>query len=59
MVKKNKNRGEKEEKRRRLKIDKLSINKQTVRDLTRTEQKQVVGAEAGTRPLTIYWTCMR
>ena len=50
--------GEKEEKKGRVKVGKLKVNKETVKDLTGKEAKQVKGGVAtggGNTKATCYW----
>ena len=47
MVTKNKNQGEKEVTKSRVKIGKLQLKKETLKDLTPTQQKQVKGGAVG------------
>jgi len=49
---KNKTTGEKEQKKGRVKVGKLKVNKETVKDLTPSEEKEIQGGQAD-RP-TIY-----
>ena len=52
MVRSKRDTDQKEDLRRKVKVDKLRLSKETVRDLTVTEQKNVGGGRAGTEPTT-------
>ncbi len=47
MVTKKKSTGEKEEKKGRVKVGKLKLNRETVTDLTGGEQKKIKGGAGG------------
>jgi len=57
MVTKNKNTRGKEGTRKKLEVDKLSLNKETIRDLTGAEQKQVGGGAKCPDPTDTCQSC--
>jgi len=57
MVTKNKNQGEKEVTKSRVKVGKLKLGKETIKDLTPGKQKQVHGGKMDDWPQTNWKTC--
>ena len=57
MVTKNKNQGEKEVTKSRVKVGKLQLSKETIKDLTPDKQKQVKGGKMEQYPQTFCVTC--
>ena len=57
MVTKNKNQAEKEVTKSRVKVGKLQLSKETIKDLTPDKQKQVQGGKMEEYPETYCRTC--